>query len=74
MSDETPQSSMRKFLIVMGLALGLPSTIVGLFFLLYQLVKAQLISWNALLIILLVVIGYMLFLMVKNVLVKKNRQ
>lgn len=65
---------MRKFLIVMGLALGLPSTIVGLFFLLYQLVKAQLISWNALLIILLVVSGYMLFLMVKNVLVKKNRQ
>ena len=72
--SETPQSPMRKFLIVMGLALGLPSTIVGLFFLLYQLVKAQIISWNALLIILLVVIGYMLFLMVKNVLDKKNRQ
>lgn len=71
MSEQTP---MKKFLIVMGLALGLPSTIVGLFFLLYQLVKAELISMNALLIILLVVVGYMLFLMVKNVLDRKNRQ
>lgn len=71
MSEKTP---MRKFFLVMGLALGLPSTIVGLFFLLYQLVKAELISMNALLIILLIVVGYMLFLMVKNVLGKKNRQ
>lgn len=67
-------SSMKKFLIVMGLALGLPSTIVGLFFLLYQLVQEKIISWNLLLIILLVVVIYMLGLMVKNVLGKKNRQ
>lgn len=71
--NETP-SPIRKFLIVMGLAVGLPSTIVGLFFILYQLVQAKLISWNMLLIILLVVVVYMLFLMVKNVLGNKNRQ
>lgn len=68
------QSSTRKFLIVMGLALGLPSTIVGLFFLLYQLVQSEIISWNVLLIILLAVVVYMLVLMVKNGLVKKNKQ
>lgn len=67
------ESPMRKFMIVMGLALGLPSTIVGLFFLLYQLVQSQIISWNVLLIILLVVVIYMLGLMVKYVLVKKNK-
>jgi hypothetical protein len=66
-------NSMRKFLIVMGLAVGLPSTIVGLFFVLYQLVQNELISWNVLLIVLLIVIIYMLILMVKNVVGKKNR-
>ncbi len=70
MKKETP---MRKFFIVMGLALGLPSTIVGLFFLLHQLVQNDVISWNALLIILLVVVINMLGLMVKNVLDKKNK-
>lgn len=73
MSDKE-QTTTRKFLIVMGLAIGLPSTIVGLFFLLYQLVLNEIISWNVLLIILLVVIVYMLVLMVKNGLVKKNKQ
>lgn len=67
-------ASLKKFLTVMGIAVGLPSTIVGLFFLLYQLVQSKIISWNALLIILLVVVGSMLFLMVKNVLGKKNKQ
>lgn len=68
------QSGMRKAMIVMGLAVGLPSTIVGLFFLLYQLVQNQIISWNVLLIILLVVVVYMLILMVKNGLARKNKQ
>jgi hypothetical protein len=66
--------ALKKFLIVMGLALGLPSTIVGLFFLLYQLVQKEIISWNTLLVILLVVVASMLGLMVKNVLVKKNKR
>lgn len=70
MKQDTP---MRKFFIVMGLALGLPSTIVGLFFLLHQLVQNDVISWNALLIILLVVVINILGLMVKNVLDKKNK-
>ena len=61
-------------MMVMGLAVGLPSTIVGLFFVLHQLVKSGYISWNVLLIILLTVIAYFLFLMVRNVLAKKNKQ
>jgi drug/metabolite transporter (DMT)-like permease len=64
----------KKFMMVMGLAVGLPSTIVGLFFVLHQLVKSGHISWNVLLIILLTVIAYFLFLMVRNVLAKKNKQ
>lgn len=70
MSEKTP---MQKMMITMGLALGLPSTIIGVFYLLYQLVQKGFISWNMLLGILLVVVGSMLFLMVKNVLVKKNK-
>ena len=61
-------------MLTMGLAVGLPSTIIGVFYLLYQLVQAKYISWNMLLGILLAVIGYILFLMVKNVLGKKNKQ
>jgi hypothetical protein len=64
----------KKFIIVMGLALGLPATIVGLFFILLELVKSGHISWNVLLIILISVIAYFLFLMVRNVLAKKNKQ
>lgn len=70
MSEDKP---LKKLMLVMGLAVGLPGTIIGVFFLLYQLVKAGHISWNALLIILLLVIGYFLTLMVKNVLGRKNR-
>lgn len=64
---------MRKLMIVMGLAVGLPSTIIGVFFVLYQLVQNDVISWNTLLIVLLVVVAYTLFLMVKNVLERKNK-
>ncbi len=61
-------------MLTMGLAVGLPGTIIGVFYLLYQLVKSGYISWNMLLGILLFVIGYFLFLMVRNVLVKKDKQ
>ncbi len=71
MSEKTP---MQKMMLTMGLAVGLPSTIIGVFYLLYSLVQGGYISWNMLLIILLVVIGYFLFLMVKNVLGKKDKQ
>jgi len=67
------RSNKSKFFLVMGLALGLPSTIIGFFFILYQLVKNDVISWNILLVVLLLVIFYMLFLMVKNGLVKKDK-
>ncbi len=61
-------------MLTMGLALGLPGTIVGVFYLLYSLVQNGHISWNMLLTILLLVISYFLFLMVKNVLGKKDKQ
>lgn len=61
-------------MLTMGLAVGLPSTIIGVFYLLYQLVQTGYISWNMLLGILLAVIAYFLFLMVKNVLGKKDKQ
>ena len=60
-------------MLTMGLALGLPGTIIGVFYLLYSLVQNGHISWNMLLTILLLVIGYFLFLMVKNVLGKKDK-
>ncbi len=71
MTDKTP---MQKMMLTMGLAVGLPGTIIGVFYLLYQLVQTGYISWNMLLGILLFVIGYFLFLMVRNVLVKKDKQ
>lgn len=61
-------------MLTMGLAVGLPGTIIGVFYLLYSLVKSGYISWNMLLVILLLVIGYFFFLMVRNVLVKKDKQ
>ena len=71
MSEKTP---MQKMMLTMGLAVGLPGTIIGVFYLLYSLVQSGHISWNMLLIILLLVIGYFLFFMVKNVLGKKDKQ
>lgn len=68
------RSQMHKFILVMGLAVGLPSTMVGLFFFLHHLVQIGYISWNVLLIILVLVVVATLGLMVKNVLVRKNRQ
>jgi hypothetical protein len=71
MSEKTP---MQKMMLTMGLAVGLPGTIIGVFYLLYQLVKSGYISWNMLLGILLLVIGYFFFMMVKNVVGKKDKQ
>ncbi len=70
MTEKTP---MQKMMLTMGLALGLPGTIIGVFYLLYSLVQSGHISWNMLLGTLLFVIGYFLFLMVKNVLGKKSK-
>jgi hypothetical protein len=69
---KSENSNKRNFLIVMGLALGLPSTIVGVFFLLYNLVIKGYVSWNFLLIVLVILVTYILVLMVKNGLGKKN--
>ncbi len=59
---------------VLGLALGLPSLILGVFFGLYYLVTSEIIGWTTLLVVMLLVIGNTLFLMVRYGLVGKNRQ
>jgi hypothetical protein len=67
---KTPQSWWK----VLGLALGLPSLILGVFFGLYYLVSKGIIGWTSLLVVMLLVIGNTLFLMVRYGLVGKNRQ
>ncbi len=59
---------------VMGLALALPSLIIGAFFGVYSLVQAGVIGWTAALVILLVLIINTLFWMVRLGVVGKNRQ
>lgn len=52
---------------VLGLALGLPSTILGVFALIYYLAEEKkIISYGAGLSILLVIIGYTFYLIIKN--------
>ncbi|MBL7665420.1 MAG: hypothetical protein JNM93_09815 [Bacteriovoracaceae bacterium] len=63
---------MKKNLVILALALGLPSTILGVFILIYQLVQNHVINWTVGLIILLAVIGNTLFLMIKYVIKRKN--
>ena len=59
---------------VMGIAVGLPSLILGVFFGVYTLVKVDIIGWTAALVILLVLIVNALFWMVKLGVVGKNRK
>lgn len=57
----------------MGLAMGLPSTILAVAVMAYKLVEAGLIEqWVGLLIVL-VVIVYMFFLMIRYALYKKDK-
>lgn len=62
----------RKQLIIMGLAMGLPSSIIGLFFFLNYLVNSGYISYPIMLIILVSVISYTLYLMMTYDSKKKN--
>lgn len=57
---------------VLALAMALPSTILGLFLVLQQLVDRELISNNIALIILVLIILNILFLMVRYVFKKPN--
>lgn len=59
--------------VVLGLAMGLPSTIVGVFFGLYYLVQQGKISWTVGLVVLVAVILNTLFWMIRYGMVKKNR-
>lgn len=69
-----PSNTNQAWWKVLGLALGLPSVIMGSFFGLYALVEGKIIGWTTLLVLMLLLIGNTLFLMVRYVLVKKNKQ
>lgn len=58
----------------MGLAMGLPSLILGAFFGIYLLVEKDIIGWTLGLVILLGIIINTLFWMVRLGVVGKNRQ
>ena len=62
----------RKQLLVMGLALGLPSTLIGLFMLLSFLESKGYISFTVMLIVIVTVTIYTLVLMLNYARKKKN--
>lgn len=62
----------RKQLIIMGLALGLPSSIIGLFFVLNTLVSNGFIDFNTMLILLVLMVVFTFFLMMNYARKKKN--
>ncbi len=59
-------------LVVVGLALGLPSTILGISFFLYTLLKKNIISEALFLIILVAVVFNTFWLMIRYVSKRKN--
>ena len=59
-------------LVVVGLALGLPSTILGVSFFLYTLLKKNIISETVFLLILVTVIFNTFWLMIRYVYKRKN--
>jgi len=66
-------SSKNKYLAVLGLAMGLPSVILGTSFGVYHLIEAGKISNGTGLLIIVLVVVQFLFLMVRYVLNKKNK-
>lgn len=58
--------------VVLGLAMALPSTILGAMVLLYQLVGKNIISENVALVLLLLIIVNTFYLMLRYVIKRKN--
>ena len=69
----TERSFARRALIVMALAMGLPSTILGVFGICYWLVKNGYISWNIALCIVIFFIINTFILMLRYVKAKKTK-
>ena len=65
-------SYIKKTMIVMGLAIAFPSTILGTFFFFYKLFIHGYISYQLSLVFFIVVVTYFLVLMVKYGMAKKN--
>lgn len=63
----------KKYTVIMGLALSLPSTILGISFVVYKLYKNGIISQGVGLIILLISIANIFYIMVRYVLKRKNK-
>lgn len=60
--------------VIMGLAMGLPSTILAVAVMAYKLVEGGYISQWMGLVLVLVVIIYMFFLMIRYAVYKKNKR
>jgi hypothetical protein len=75
MPDVLPEKDKmnKKWWHVLGLAMALPSLIVGVFFGAFALVQKGIISWGTLLIVMILVIAQTLFLMVRYGMVSKNK-
>ena len=65
------EGSAKNIIKIMGLALALPSTILGVAFLIYYLIEEKLISQGLGLFILIAVVGYFFYLMVRYAFNKK---
>lgn len=62
----------KKVLTVLALSLGLPTTILGVSYLVYYLIQEKIISSNVGLFILVAVVGNMLYLIIRNA-IQKNK-
>ena len=75
MTDELPEKDKQSthWSIVLGLAMALPSSIIGVFFVLWYLMEQGHIDlWHLVLILVLVIVNT-LFLMVRYVSLKQNK-
>jgi small-conductance mechanosensitive channel len=65
-------SNKKKYMMVMGLALGLPSTILGISLFVYYLMEQKIISHTVGLIIIVLVVVNIFYLMIRSVSKRKS--
>lgn len=71
MSDNHDKEEQVSIIKVVGIAVGLPSSILGIFFVVYFLIeKGHIPAWLGMLLIITIII-YLFYLMVRNVYKKK---
>lgn len=66
-------SDKKKYLMVMGLAMALPSTILGVFAFVYYLIEEKIISNTLGLVLIILVIINVFYLMIRSVTKRKSK-